>query len=236
MEAEAILQDYGLTDKEAKVYLSLLQTGISPVNRISNKAQIQRTTTYDVLKSLKEEGLVSFVTKNKKTFFEAVHPSKLISILREKQNKINKILPYLIKIKETAVEKPKVMLYEGKIGLISILEDILKTKKDFLCYTSKNLLLKILEYYFPHFIKRRIKAGIKAKLILNEKPIAQKLTEYRIVNKKFVTATWIYGNKVAILSLTKQEPIGVIVENKEIADTQRIVFDLMWKASAYKIK
>src|SRR3989338_11613851 len=109
MEVEFILREYGLSHKEINVYLSLLQTGISSVNRISNKSQIQRTTTYDVLKSLKEKGLVSFVTKNKKTFFEAVHPSKLISILREKQNKINKILPYLIKIKETTVEKPKVM-------------------------------------------------------------------------------------------------------------------------------
>ena len=229
MEVESILQDYGLSDKEIKVYLSLLQAGISSVNRISNKSQIQRTTTYDVLKSLKEKGLVSFVTKDKKTFFEAVHPSKLISILKEKQNKINKILPYLVKIRETAVEKPKVTLYEGKTGLISILEDIINTKKDFLCYTSKNELLKILEYYFPNFIKRRIKAGIKAKLILNEKPIADELTEYKIVDKKFNTATWIYGNKVAILSLTKQEPIGIVIENKEIADTQRIVFDLMWK-------
>ena len=131
-------------------------------------------------------------------------------------------------INASSTKGPSIIIPKG-FGLSS-------TKKDFLCYTSKNLLLKILEYYFPHFIKRRIKAGIKAKLILNEKPIAQKLTEYRIVNKKFVTATWIYGNKVAILSLTKQEPIGVIVENKEIADTQRIVFDLMWKASAYKIK
>lgn len=229
MEPESALKDYGLSDKESKIYLALLQAGTSSVNRIANKARIQRTTTYDVLKSLKEKGLVSFVVKDKKTFFEATHPSSLLSNLREKEREIRKILPQLIEIKGSAIEKPKVTLYEGKAGLISILEDILKTQKNYLCYASNESLLKILKYYFPHFIERRIKLGLRAKLILDEKPIAKKLTDYRIIRKKFNTSTWIYENKVAILSLLESEPIGMIIENKEIAETQKIVFDLMWQ-------
>ncbi|MFH1849788.1 MAG: helix-turn-helix domain-containing protein [archaeon] len=225
---EESLREYGLGEKETRVYVSLLQTGLAPVHRIAEKSRIQRTTTYDVLKSLKEKGLVSFVEKDRKTFFEAVDPAKLISALREKENRIKQILPDLISMKESALEKPKVTVYEGKTGLVSILEDILKTKDDFLCLASKKALLRMLEFYFPNFVKRRVKLGIRAKLVLDAKPIVTEQTEYKIVNKRFNTATWIYAEKVAILSLTSREPMGVIIENKEIADSQRMMFDLIW--------
>jgi|SRR3989344_5366898 len=229
MDIELALKECGLNDKEAKIYISLLQVGISPVSRIAEKSQIQRTTTYHVLKSLKEKGLVSFIVKDKKTYFEATHPTKLINSLKEKEKKINQILPNLIEIKESAINKPKVTLYEGKSGLISILEDILNTKSDFLCYASKDALLKILTYYFPNFIERRVNLGMRARLILNKKPIAQKLTKYKIIKQNFNTATWIYLNKVAILSLAEREPIGMIIEDKDIANTQKQVFEMMWK-------
>ena len=45
---------------------------------------------------------------------------------------------------------------------------------------------------------------------------------------EFPTATYVYGNKVAILSLEK-EPVGIIIENEDIARTQGMVFELLWK-------
>ena len=224
-----MLRECGLSGKESEIYVSLLQVGISPVHRIAQKAKIQRTTTYDVLKSLKEKGLVSFVTKDKKTYFEAVDPRELLRNLKEKERKIKTILPSLTALKNVAVNKPKVTLYEGKTGLVAVLEDILNTKKDFLSYASKQSLVKILEFYFPNFVKRRVKARMMGRIIIDAEPVSKKLIKYKIINKKFNTATWIYGNKIATLSLTEKEPIGIIIENKEMADTQRMVFELMWK-------
>ena len=228
MEVDETLKELGLNEKEIKVYLATIQLSSSSVSRIASKSQIQRTTTYHVLKSLKEKGLVSFVTKDNRTFFEATNPQILINSLREKEKRLRSIIPHLNEIKGNSINKPKLTLYEGKKGLISILEDILNDKKDFFCYASKDALLNILNYYFPNFVERRVKAKINARLILDGHPIAKKLVDYRIVDKKFKTSTFIYGDKVAILSLTEREPIGVIIENPEIAQTQRIVFDIMW--------
>ena len=77
-------------------------------------------------------------------------------------------------------------------------------------------------------MRKREELGIKAKLIVDKKPPTRKLTEYKLIKKKFKTSTVIYGDKIAIFSLNKKEPIGVLIKDKEIADTQRIVFDIMW--------
>jgi len=48
----------------------------------------------------------------------------------------------------------------------------------------------------------------------------------------FTTATNIYGNKVAIISLEK-EPLGVVIENEDIVKTQKVLFNLLWKLAKH---
>src|SRR3989344_3663074 len=134
MEQE--LKEFGLTDNEVKVYLACLKLGTALVQGIAKKANTYRTYTYEILKSLIEKGLVSYVIKNGKQYFEVAEPEKLLNILKEKETKINKILPDLKNIYKTSIEKPKVELYEGKEGLKTILDDIIRTKGEVLVYGS----------------------------------------------------------------------------------------------------
>ncbi len=73
---EEILRDLGLTEKEIKVYLTSLSLGQSTVNAIAKKSQLNRVTCYDILKYLKEKGLVSYVIKSGVKYFEAAEPQK----------------------------------------------------------------------------------------------------------------------------------------------------------------
>ncbi len=231
------LKEFGLTEKEIKVYLACLKLGTALVQEIAKKAGTYRTYTYEILKSLKEKGLVSYVIKNRKQYFEVAQPEKLINILKEKESKIIKVLPDLKEIYQSSIEKPKVELYEGKEGLKTILDDIIRTKKEILVYGSTEKQLKILQFYFPNYIIRRIKTKIHTRVITEKSPwtIEKLKTEKKelreskfIPNIEFPTVTYIYGNKVAILSLEK-EIIGLIIENKAISDTQKQIFELLWK-------
>ena len=227
-----ILQKFGLNEKEAKVYLSALELGSSRVNEISKKAGIIGETTYGIINLLLQKGLMSYVIKSGVKYFEAAEPQKLKQILKEKEQAIDRILPELKVLAKYNIKKPKVELYEGKAGLKTVMEDILKTKeKEILAITSNKHLKKILEFYIPNFIKRRIKLGIKIKVLTDEKVFTRKLIKYKYLPKEveFKTANYIYDNKIAIISLTQKEPIGIIIENKEIADTQRNFFNLLWK-------
>src|SRR3989344_6923982 len=236
---EQILKEYGLSDNEIKVYIASLSKGTSKVNEISKKAGLLRTTTYEVLKSLVEKGLVSYAIKSKGRYFEAANPNKLVRILEEKKEKIKSILPELEFLKQSVTEKPTIELYEGKEGLKTILDDIIKTKPKEMLQLGSAKIFETLNFYFPQWIKRRIKARIHAKILQEKTPAIEELRkndkkelrEIKFLPKGFKinTHTQIYGNKMAILTLNKEELVGIIIENKDIVETQKSLFWELWK-------
>ncbi len=240
MNIETALEGFGLTDKEIKVYLALLSLGSALVQDIAAKAGTYRTYTYEILKSLQQKGLVGAVIKSGKQYFEAVEPEKLIDILKEKQEQIKTVMPELREVYKSSVSKPNIQIYIGKEGLKNILDDLVRTKKEILAYGSTERQIELLEFYFPNFIKRRIEAGIRTKVLSEESSVSRKLKkkdrkELRTIRFfpkgiNLPTTTNIYGNKVAILSL-KNDIFGVIIESEAIANTQRIIFSMLWQQS-----
>ena len=224
------LEDFGLSINEAKVYLASLTLGSSKVNEISKKTEIIRETTYGIINSLIQKGLMSYVIKSGVKYFEAANPIKLKQILKEKELQINEIFPVLNELKKSVIKKPKIEVYEGKKGLKTIMGDLLKSKTEILTIASNKNLKSLFEYYFPNFVKRRIKQGIKTKLLTDEKVLTKELIEYKYLPKSFdfKTANYIYKDKFAIISLSQKEPIGIIIEDKEIAKSQRNQFNLLW--------
>ena len=92
---EEILKSLGLSDKEIKIYLSNLQLGSNLVQEIANFAELNRTSTYDLLKSLEKKGFVSYTIQSGKKFYQATKPNKLLDMLREREELVKKILPEL---------------------------------------------------------------------------------------------------------------------------------------------
>ncbi len=225
---EQQLREFGLNDNEIRVYKACLELGSSSVTKISERANIYRTLTYEVLNSLSEKGLVSYVVKDKKKYFEAASPRKFIHILDERKKKINEILPDLINIQKSVKTKPSITLYEGKEGVKTALENILQEAKSFYAFSPNKAMFNILKYYFPNFFERRAKAGIKVKAIVDQPPYTTKLLEHKIIKKNVKVGYWIYNNKVIFFDCSKENPIAVVIENKEIAKTMKLTFDILW--------
>ncbi len=51
------LIEFGLSEKEAKTYLALLELEVATVSEVSKTANINRSSAYVVLESLKKKGL-----------------------------------------------------------------------------------------------------------------------------------------------------------------------------------
>ena len=238
---EQVLQEYGLSDNEIKIYLANLTVGNAKANEIAKKANLLRTTTYEVLKSLTSRGLASFVIKSGVKYFEATHPNKLINILEERKNRIKLILPELEIIRKSIREKPQVHLYEGKAGLKTILDDIINSKPKEILQLNSAKIFQTLQFYFPHWIKRRVKHKIKTRILQQKVKITEKYrrsdkTELREIkflpkNFKINTANFIYKNKIAILTMKKEEVIGIIIENRDTVETQISLFEALWQSS-----
>ncbi len=241
VEIEEILRETGLSEKEVKVYLALLNLGEQTASRISQIADLNRITTYVILKSLKEKGFCSIYDKNKVQYFKPISPEQILGLLDERKNKIKTILPLLKKEEKKISEKPEISMYEGKKGITSMLNLLLndaENKKEVVAYGNLTIGEELLKYQSLHWRKTRLSKKIIIKAVLDslkgfepkKEKKWRKLTQYKI-NKdlaKSDTYTLITENYVGHLVL-KGELSAILIKNKQMAIKERLNFELLWK-------
>lgn len=234
------LREYGLSEKEARVYISCLKLGSSTANKISSMTGLRRSTTYDVLEALKQKGLIASFSRDKKHYFQAVEPTEFLTFAEAKVEKLKKILPELERIKGFAVEKPHVELFEGFKGVTSLLESLYR-EKEVLLYGSLSRAHSLLKHLPYIMAKKRAQRGIPCRTICEhtkyatfrlQDPEIRKYTHIRYLAsmKNMTTSNFVAGNQVGIIVL-EHEPVGIHIINKEIAKTQRYVFEALWKVA-----
>jgi HTH-type transcriptional regulator, sugar sensing transcriptional regulator len=239
MDTELALKEYGLTDKEIKVYLALLPLGKINLQEIAKRVDFPRTTVYNTLNYLFQKGLVSKIIKKGVTYFEATEPSKLVDNLDQRKKLIEKALPQLEGLKKVIKESSSTEIYEGTKGLFTILSDIFKVKQQVYYFGSYSLSVEVLKHQPEHFRTIRLERKIPAKIIIDKydeesfhKPLYKKITEMRFLNslKDFPCMIFIYGHKVALYTL-KGDLVGIIIKNKEVSKSMKLIFDTYWSIS-----
>lgn len=245
MDIQVILKDFGLSEKEIAVYLAVVELGKGSAREIAIKSAVNRGTTYDILKSLIQLGIVSYFNKETKQYFVAEQPEKLLLAIDQKKEdlsevrkNIEKSLPFIKTLFEKQGGKPTVMLYEGVKGVRTILQDVLESmiqtkQKIYYVYSSAELSQNV-RLAFPDFSAERVKKKIAVQTISFGKgghlngldarkfiPLAKKETRdtYEII----------YAGKVAHISLDDSEnPVGVVIQNQAIYHTQKMIFEFNW--------
>ena len=238
-----ILKKIGLSDKEVEIYLALLESGASSVRGLVSFTSLNRGTVYDTLKNLQEKGLVSYYHKETKQKFVAEDADRLTKLVSSEEERIKKtkeklrdLIPELKSLQAKGGSRPATKFYEGKKGIRFILEDVLtsvgqKKEKEYFIYSATNASEDINNAY-PDFTKDRIRKKIKVKAIsLAEGGKTYGLDERRWLGTNDESATFvlIYAGKCAFISRdAKGLPVGVIIENKMIYETQKIIFLRLW--------
>ena len=235
------LKQVGLNEKEAKIYLSLLKKKFATASDISKSAGILRQTTYDILDSLKRRGLISTIKKGKKSYFIPTNPSILKQKHEEKTILINRIMPELEKVYKSVSHVPRVEVFEGIEGIKVIHEDLLKTKQPILEYGNASSYLELIALYFlENYVQKRRSLKIPLKLITeksfykfptavtNKKDLRR--TKYHPLMEKIKIIKYIYKDKVAAISF-EDNPIGVVIKDKEICNAERQFFEYLWQNS-----
>jgi len=242
-----IFKKLGLGDKEMAVYLVLLEHGASSVRNLAILTNLNRGTAYDILKKLQEVGLVSFFHKNTKQNFVAEDPERILKLLSDRgedlkkaEEKIKDLIPELRSLQEKGGGKPTTKFYEGRSGVKFILDDVLlsikgQADKNYYVYSAAGVREDVYSAY-PDFNKKRIKNGIKANTIsLSEGGGTYGLDERKWLkvekaSEGNMTYILIYADKCAFISRDSHDnPVGVIIENKMIYETQKTLFIQMWK-------
>lgn len=227
------LKGAGLTENEGKVYKTLLEFGPSHAGLISRKSGLHRRVVYDTVEMLIKKGLIGYILKNNIKLFQASNPERVAQIVDEKRKLIEEVMPKMNELFFMTRDKEETNFYKGRNGLKTVFEDQISTRKEILIIGASPLAYDILHFYFKWFDKRRVENKIKTKIIFNKTEKIPKipLSEIRYLPEKYSSpfAVNIYGDKIAIILWSKDNPFAVVIKNKEISDGYRKHFELMWK-------
>ncbi|MGB3478683.1 MAG: helix-turn-helix domain-containing protein, partial [bacterium] len=164
MTIHQVLEKIGLTANETKVYLALIGLGTSLAGNIARKAGLHRRQTYDALHRLIGKGLVSYTVKAGKKLFRPVDPERIIEIAKQQEREIASILPEITNKFRKTESKIHAEIYEGAEGLKSVMELILKERKEWFTIGSTGKGPVVLPFYLEQFARKRVKLGIKRKV------------------------------------------------------------------------
>ena len=243
MPYEQLLKNAGLSEKEARVYLTVLEFGLMTVQQLANRTQIRRTTVYIQLASLAKKGFMSKVEKDGKIYFAAETPESLLGLFQKqieaaKKTRVQfkKILPKLKILAETAENKPRIRFFEDKEGITNIHKDILKSRgsmEEFISIDPDKLLFPFQAGDHRTRIAKKYKK-IRVIYTSPQGPVFPKKEGPREARSipferfSFDGEIVIYGGKVVLLTAGAKK-IGVIIEHRSIADLMRNLFELAWQ-------
>ena len=238
MDIEEILQQAGLDENEAKVYLAALALGESTVLPIADKANIGRTYCYDILDSLAEKGLITHVEIRGRRRYSAVAPEMIKKLLADRIKQFDQILPDLKALYQKSAIRPKVRFFEGKEGIDIIHQEILDEAKEVWFVGSISDWAKKFPDYVE-IVKKQIAKGIKIRDLVKpgekeslayQKLYKPGLQEMRVLptNAQFNTDNMVWGNKLVMVSYGA-DTYAVSVESAEIAQTMRVIYEILWE-------
>jgi hypothetical protein len=162
--------------------------------------------------------------------------------LEDKKNYFENVLPELLNKFNSNHNKSETQFFSGKEGLKQIFEDQINIEKEILISASNVKITEILKYYFEQFDMKRKEKNINVKIIfdlniLENKEIKKELAKIPLAKIKYIKnfnstqmSEYVYGDNVAIV-VWSENPIGILIREREIAKAYREKFELIWNIS-----
>jgi sugar-specific transcriptional regulator TrmB len=236
----ATLKEIGLTENESKVYLHTLSLGPTTALSIARSASIQRTTVYTVIESLKKKGLIHTESKGLKQLFVAEHPDRLDMVLEERKNKLKKAFPELLALHNLQGGDSTVKYYEGITAIKSLYDELIAEMNPHEFYLVISDLQKFFDrdrQYVENFLKKRITARIRSRLISTESEQAHYMKkhakqmdhELRFIPKNRTISVDIVITPHRLTMFNLSEPLSAVsIKNPTIIKAHREMFEIIW--------
>jgi len=255
------IRSIGLKEKAAIIYATLLDLGGAYPARISAITKMNRSTVYVILQELVERSLVESMEKGKKMYFQIRQAESVIAYAESQVRKANDrmkqaqtILPELQGLISLSPNKPKVRFFDGVKGCLELYSDHINVSEGYemLAWSNAAAFLDMVPTsYHKKYVKIKEKFGIITRAIV---PGTKRSREYNKVsyhkwgvnntivpNIRFIppemypykSEITLYAcNKLSIVNFKSEAAIGVIIEDKDLHDTMKAIFELSWLGTA----
>lgn len=235
------LRSVGMPEKAAEIYLSLLGTTKATISEIARTTGVKRATCYEYIDHLLKENFIERLPIGKRMYYSAIEPKKVLQSFRKKATALENTLNELEKVHDTAVNKPRIVFYEGKRELRQIYEDLFKTVGDaYSIFPAETFFQNFTEEDYDEFDKEISAHALKSRDLFVADKHYRKIKEIRAKNggekldKRLPSSftsnvdVLIFSDKVALISL--RDLSAIVIENKDIADLFKNMHSFMWKS------
>lgn len=247
METDLLLKEIGLTDGESRVYLALVENGLTTIGPILESSGITKSIIYRILERLIKKGLVSYIIKEKTRYYQATPPVKLLDYVDEKEKsihdlkkKVQDFLPQLM-LKMGESKKSQATIYEGFKGIMAVHDKRFERLHKGDEYYFFGLPAQQPEYYHAYWQRdhqKRASLGIKCRMLYNQKVANSvlknrnsfKFCDARRMPINIDTPSWILGYKdVTVIGIPLAEkPLAIEIVSQEVAMSFNQYFEWFW--------
>lgn len=240
-----IFSQFHLDEKETNAFLELVKLGASPVSVWAKRAGINRSSMYVILDRLVAAGVVSLFAHRAVMHAKPLAVADLPTILDKKRRAIEETkailltrLPELTKLESTHTIRPTVRFFEGVARVEVMYEEVLK-ETSFVSFFHPGRVKAMMPEYF-HKIPLTLKArgGRARELLVVSKEAQEYVRLYRSEKHEmhllpprvtFSSDTIITKQKIYLVGYGKDAVVATEIWNTELAQTQSVLFDLLWE-------
>lgn len=233
-----LLQELGLTERESKVYLALLEIGSTTTGPLSKRSNIPNSKIYETLDKLIEKGLVSFILKSNIKYFQPSSPESLLEFIKNKEKQAEEIVLELKKKYNLTEKSQTAEVYEGIKGVKAAFDKLLDVVGDNgeYCVFGFNDALGHPDVvkFFSNYHRKRTEKNITVRLIFDSKvrKIIEKYHIYKGMNPRYTNLklpVGVYIYKDSILTFVwGEKPTAFVINSKQNADVYRSFFEEVW--------
>lgn len=246
----SLFQQLGMKKNEVDVYLTCISSprGLQ-VFEIVKQTQFKRSTINLILERLEERGFVSAHTEGQRRVFVAEPPEHILYSVQQLADEFKSVVP-LLRSQQKENAPSVVRFFQGSDDMRRILNDIILStqflpegaKREVLSIAPAKEVFQVWPDLRKIYIEKRVKERIPSRWIGIYNPLLDDLIEsspkqYR--KMKFVDQKsyplylqmeiTIYADKVALMALDKDIPTAVIIENTNMAESFRSLFNFFWQ-------
>ena len=243
MQIELHLAKLGLSDNEVRVYLALLKAGETNAYQLAKVTGLSQPSVHYLLEALRGKGLVLKTPRAGKHMVRARDPREFLEDKKKDIGDIEQMLPQLLAL-AAFEEKPSISYFDGVDGLRESAEYMLGRVTSgelvgFYRYSPDgidDMTRERNEYLFTTLGER----GIHIRAMQPDVPdinhfMQPYIEKYGWEFKYLPTSVYaplvstnIIGNMVMITASRKRQVL--VIENNDIADAERMKFELIWKS------
>ena len=236
---EHVLIENGLSEKEAKLYLTVLQKGEAPIGELAKASDLKRTTLYTIVENLQQRNILHVQKRDKVQYVSALPPRVLIERFKQSAQMAENVLPELMKLAYEPGDEDEIVSLDSH-EIQKILRDFAQEKGPIRGTLSMgNAAFEKLETLLKdrqplHQPDQLLISNNQAGQLLGAQVIEPQQVRFVEMNQSDENTNiflLINSNKILFLSASSTEVSGQIVHSKAVYNSLSIQWNMLWQLS-----